>query len=150
MMNLESEPHTFAVCEKCQRLNRIRLGANKSPICGSCKSELPLHGAVIEGSDLTLQTLIRKSPLPVVVDIWAPWCGPCRAFAPTFEDFSLRYASKAVFVKLNSDQNQQTSGMFGIRGIPTILVFKNGAEITRQSGVIPREHFGPWLDQFTN
>ncbi len=142
------ERQTFAVCENCKQLNRVRLDANKSPICGSCKSELPVHGAIIEGSDSTIQTLIRKSPIAIVVDVWAPWCGPCRAFAPTFEEFSNRYAGKAVFVKLNSDQNQQMSGMFGIRGIPTILVFKRGNEVTRQSGAIPREHFGAWLEQY--
>lgn len=147
-MNIETEAQTFAVCENCKRLNRVRLGANKSPICGSCKSELPLHGAIVEGSDSTLQTLINKSPIPVIVDVWAPWCGPCRSFAPTFEEFSSRYAGKAVFVKLNSDQNQQSAGMFGIRGIPTILAFKDGTEITRQSGVMPREYFSQWLDQF--
>lgn len=139
---------TFAVCENCKRLNRVQLGGGKPPICGACKSALPLHGAVVEGSDSTLQTLIHKSPLPVLVDVWAPWCGPCRAFAPTFEEFSGRYAGKAVFVKLNSDQNQRTAGMLSIRGVPTILVFKNGAEVSRQSGPIPHEQFGPWLDQY--
>lgn len=148
-MSVALEPYTFAVCESCKRLNRVRLGANKSPICGSCKSELPLHGAIVEGSDSTIQTLISKSPLPIVVDVWAPWCGPCRAFAPTFEEFSSRYAGRVVFVKLNSDQNQQTAGILGIRGIPTILVFKDGGEVTRQSGAIPQEHLGQWLDQYT-
>lgn len=147
-MSVESEPHTYAVCENCRRLNRVRLGANKSPICGSCKSELPLHGAIVEGTDFTLQTLIDKSPIPVVLDVWAPWCGPCRAFAPTFEEFSSLYAGKAVFVKLNSDQNQQLASKLGIRGIPTILVFKKGTEITRLPGAVPREDFGRWLDQY--
>lgn len=119
------------------------------PICGACKSELPLHGAVIDGSDTTFHELINKSPLAIVIDVWAPWCGPCRAFAPVFEEFSERYAGKVVFVKLNSDQNQQTAGMLGIRGIPTVLVFKNGTEVTRKSGVIPRERFGQWLDEYT-
>jgi thioredoxin 2 len=107
-----------------------------------------VHGAVVEGSDATFKTLVGKSPLPVLVDVWAPWCGPCRMFSPTFEEFSRRYAGKAVFMKLNSDQNQQVAGSLGIRGIPTLLVFKNGGEVTRQSGVIPKEQFGPWLDQY--
>lgn len=138
---------TYAVCEKCNRLNRVPLGTNKKPVCGACKSPLPVNGAIVEASDTSLQNLISKSPLPIVIDIWAPWCGPCRAFAPTFEYFSKQYAGKVVFVKLNSDQNQQSSGRFGIRGIPTILVFKDGVEVTRQSGVIPREQFSRWLDQ---
>ncbi len=140
---------TYVACEKCAQLNRVQLGSKKEPFCGACKAPLALHGAVVEGHDSSLQNLIAKSPLPVVVDVWAPWCGPCRAFAPTFEDFSQVYAGQVVFVKLNSDSNQKSAAQFGIRGIPTILVFKNGTEVTRQSGVIPREQFGPWLDQFT-
>lgn len=147
-MTFAQEAHTFAICEKCKKLNRVRLGENKSPICGSCKAELPVHGAVVDGSDSTLHKLIEKSPLAVVVDVWAPWCGPCRAFAPTFEEFSKQFAGKVVFAKLNSDQNQQFAGMLGIRGIPTILVFKNGKEVTRQSGAIPKEQFGQWLNQY--
>jgi len=140
---------TYVVCENCKQMNRVQLDTKKEPICGACKANLPIHGAIVEGSDSSLQNLISKSPLPVVIDVWAPWCGPCRSFAPTFEDYSTKYAGKVVFVKLNSDQNQQTAGRFGIRGIPTLLVFKNGAEVTRQAGAIPREQFGPWLDQST-
>lgn len=139
---------TYVVCDKCQRLNRVRVETDKTPVCGECKAELPIHGAVVDGSDRSLPTLIRKSSLPVIVDVWAPWCAPCRAFAPTFEEFSTRYAGKAVFVKLNSETNQQSAGSLGIRSIPSIIVFKNGSEVTRQSGAIPRDRFSQWLDQF--
>jgi thioredoxin 2 len=128
-------------------MNRVDTDADKEAVCGACKAPLHIHGAVVEGTDKSLQTLIKKSPLPVVVDVWAPWCGPCRAFAPTFESLSAKYAGKVVFVKLNSDQNQQTSSGLGIRGIPTVLIFKNGVEVTRQSGAMPEDQFAQWLNQ---
>ena len=137
---------TYAVCEKCGRTNRVIL-TDKAAICGSCKTDLPVHGAIIEGSDRSLQALIKKSPLPVVVDVWAPWCGPCRSFAPIFESLSTEYAGKVVFVKLNSDQNQKAAGQLQIKGIPTLVVFKNGNEVSRQSGAMPAEMFSQWLDQ---
>lgn len=138
---------TYALCEKCQKMNRVQLNESKEPICGNCKSSLPIDGAIIEGHDRSFQTLIQKSPAPVVVDIWAPWCGPCLAFAPTFEEFSKEYAGKFVFVKLNSDENQRTSSQLGVRGIPTLVIFKDGQEVTRQSGALPRDYFSQWLNQ---
>lgn len=138
---------TFAVCENCGQTNRVNLKTDKEPICGACKAVLAIKGAIVEGTDRGLQKLIQKSTLPVVIDVWAPWCGPCRAFGPTFESVSEEYAGKAVFVKLNSDQNQQVAGQFGIRGIPTLLFFKNGVEVSRQSGAMPRDMFKQWLNQ---
>lgn len=138
---------TYAVCEKCGQTNRVSLDKKKAAVCGSCKTELAVHGAIVEGTDRSLQKLINKSPLPVVVDVWAPWCGPCKTFAPTFESASEKFAGKAVFVKLNSDQNQIAAGRLGIKGIPTVLVFKNGAEVTRQSGAMQGEQFSQWLNQ---
>jgi thioredoxin 2 len=128
-------------------MNRVRVGHNKEAVCGSCKAGLPIHDSVVDGSDRALQTLIDSSPLPIVVDVWAPWCGPCRVFAPTFERYAEKYAGKIVFVKLNSEANQQTAAQMGIRGIPTIIIFKDGREIARQSGAIPGEQFSYWLDQ---
>ncbi|MGZ3770379.1 MAG: thioredoxin TrxC [Bdellovibrio sp.] len=138
---------TYVVCENCGQTNRVTVSASKKPVCGSCKSVLPMHGAIVEGTDKTLQKLIDKSPIPIVVDVWAPWCAPCRSFAPTFETSSGQYAGKVVFVKLNSDNNQHSAAQFGIKGIPTVLVFKNGNEVARQSGAIPKEAFNQWLDQ---
>ena len=138
---------TYSVCEKCSQMNRVDLNSNKAAVCGACKAELPVHGALIDGSDKGFQKLIAKSPLPVVVDVWAQWCGPCRSFAPTFKEASENFAGKVVFVKLDSEKNQQSAGRLGIRSIPTILIFRDGVEIARQSGDMPSEQFALWLEQ---
>ncbi len=138
---------TYAVCDQCGQLNRVQLKTNKEAICGACKAALPIHGAVVEAADRSLSKLIAKSPLPVVIDVWAQWCGPCRAFAPTFKEASDKFAGKAVFVKLDSENNPGSAGQLGIQSIPTILVFKNGTEVTRQSGAMGSEHFSHWLTQ---
>ncbi|MFZ3229096.1 MAG: thioredoxin TrxC [Pseudobdellovibrio sp.] len=136
---------TYVVCENCSQTNRVALNTGKQPICGSCKKGLPIHGAVVDGSDKNFQTLIDKSPLPVVVDVWAPWCGPCLNFAPTFKTVSEEFMGKAVFLKLNSEANQQTSTQLGIRSIPTLILFKNGKEIARRSGSMTQQNFKHWL-----
>ncbi len=138
---------TYVVCEKCSQMNRVDLKTKKEAVCGACKTALPLHGAVVTGSDQTLPKLIDKSSLPLVIDVWATWCGPCRSFAPTFAEASEQFAGRVVFVKLDSDQNQQMAGRLSIRSIPTIIIFKNGKEVTRESGAIPRDQFSRWLEQ---
>lgn len=136
---------TYAVCESCNQLNRINLKNNKTAICGSCKSDLPVSGAVVESSDQSLLKLIQKSPLPIVVDVWAPWCGPCRSFAPTFQAMSEKFIGKYVFTKINSEENPKFSQQLGVRGIPILLIFKNGREVARQSGAMPSQMFESWL-----
>lgn len=137
--------HTFAACEKCGRTNKVAVDAAKTPVCGACQAALPVQGAMITGSDHSLPKLIAKSPLPVVVDVWASWCGPCRAFAPTFEDASRDFAGRFVFVKLNSEQNTRLPNQWGVRGIPTLIVFRNGRELTRVAGAMPADDFAAWL-----
>lgn len=138
---------TYSVCENCSQMNRVELNSGKAAVCGACNADLPVHGALIDGSDKAFAKLIAKSPLPVVVDVWAQWCGPCRSFAPTFKEASETFAGKVVFIKLDSEKNQQSAGRLGIRSIPTILIFKDGVEVARQSGAMPSEQFASWLEQ---
>ena len=93
-----------------------------------------MAGNVQDVSDQTFETSVLKSDKPVLVDFWAPWCGPCRAIAPVVEEMANEYAGKVSFVKLNTDDNQNTAMKFGIMAIPTLLVFQNGAEVARIQG----------------
>lgn len=138
---------TYVVCNHCHQMNRVEVETKKEPVCGACKSRLPLKGALIEAGDGTFQKLIAKCPIPIVVDVWADWCGPCRSFAPTFKEASHNYAGKVVFVKLDSEKNPQSANFLNIRSIPTVVIFNNGREVTRQSGALPKEQFQSWLNQ---
>jgi thioredoxin 2 len=88
---------------------------------------------------------LTRSELPLVVDFWAPWCGPCRAMAPHYEEVSRRLSTQARFAKVNSDEQPTLSSRFGIRGIPTLIVFKGGREAARQSGAMDLNTLQSWL-----
>ena len=97
-------------------------------------------------SDATFEQDVLKSALPVIVDFWAPWCGPCKMMAPIFEELAQEYVGKVTFVKLNTDDNMNTPGTLGIRGIPTLILFSAGAEVTRMVGFSPKQVLKTKLD----
>lgn len=142
--------YTYTSCPKCHAVNKISIEklSVSSGICGKCKTTLPFHKLVSEVDDIGLGKVIQNSDLPVVVDFWAPWCGPCKIFAPTFESVSKTAQGKLVFLKLNTEKYPQPSAQYNIRGIPTLIVFKGGREIDRQSGAMPEEMFKQWVSQF--
>jgi thioredoxin 2 len=131
-------------CPHCNGLNRIpadRLG--DQPKCGRCKEQVLLDNPfTLTQSDYASQI---KGDLPLVVDVWAEWCGPCKSFAPTFEQAAGQLSGKARFAKLDSEANQQLSGQLNIRSIPTLLLFKKGREVARQSGAFPLQQLLAWL-----
>ena len=141
-----SEP-THIVCGHCDSV--VRVPGDKlaeAPLCPKC------HTALFAGHPLTLRSAnfdkhLARSDLPVVVDFWAPWCGPCLQMAPNYEEASRRMPTRARFAKVNSDDEPTLAGRFGIRGIPTLIAFRQGKEIARQSGAMDLNTLLQWLDR---
>jgi thioredoxin 2 len=132
-------------CPHCDAINRIpsqRLG--DAPKCGKCSKPL-FEGAPFALTDSNFPAHIERSSLPVLVDFWAAWCGPCRAMAPHFEQAARQLEPNVRFAKLNTDENPRTSSRFSIRSIPTLILFRNGAEIARQAGAMDSHRLTEWL-----
>jgi thioredoxin 1 len=120
-----------------------RLGSRQSPDSNTNKLNMSGRGGthmseVLEVTKDSFEQEVEKSDVPVLVDFWAPWCGPCRMLAPTVDELAGTYAGRLKVVKLNTDQNGEVAGRFGIRGIPTLIIFKDGKETERIVGVQPK------------
>lgn len=133
----------LVTCPQCQTNNRIP--ADKSgqvAKCGKCGARFATpptgsdHPIVV--TDATFAQEVLQSPLPVMMDVWAPWCGPCRMIAPVVEELAREFAGRAKMVKLNSDENQRVPSQYQIQGIPTLLFFKNGQLVDRVVGAVPK------------
>lgn len=132
------------VCPHCDGINRIptaRLA--DAPKCGQCHRPL-FTGHPVELSATSFARLIGRSDIPVVVDFWAPWCGPCQMMAPEYEAAAAELEPRVRLAKLNTDAESGVAGEFGIRGIPTLICFKGGREIARRSGAIARSEIVRW------
>lgn len=133
-------------CQNCNQRNR--LASNKvgsKPICGSCQHDLV--SAPIEANAGDFGELIHQTQIPVIVDFWAPWCGPCKMFAPTFAQLAKKYTNQVLFVKLNTEDEQSIAAQFGIRSIPTLAFFKGGKESNRVSGALGPEDLDRYIHQ---
>lgn len=135
----------IVVCPSCQSPNRIpsaRLG--DQPRCGKCKKPL-FTGHPIVLTDHSFDPHLQRSDLPLVVDFWAPWCGPCRMMAPFFEQIAAELEPNVRFAKVNTDENPRLAQRYGISSIPTTAVFKGGREVARQPGAMNLQQLRQWL-----
>ena len=127
-------------CPSCGATNRVPPGAaGRRVVCGKCKTLLQATERPAYVTDATFTEQVERSATPVLLDLWADWCGPCHMIAPTIDQLASELSGRVKVAKLNIDENPQTAARFGVRSIPTLLVLKAGREIDRIVGVQPKQ-----------
>ncbi len=133
------------VCPHCDAVNRLpATRLDERPTCGQCRQAL-FTGQPVELTASNFDRHIGRSDLPVVVDFWAPWCGPCRSMAPAFARAASELEPRVRLAKVDTERQQQLAARFNIRSIPTLAIFRNGREITRQSGAVDAPTLQRWI-----
>ncbi len=134
------------VCARCSATNRVlRSRLSGGAVCGSCKAPL-FTGAPFELTAANFDRHVASNDLPLVVDFWAPWCGPCRSMAPAYEQAAARLSPGVRLAKVDTEAQQALAGRFAIRSIPTLVAFRNGREVARQSGAMNLAGLLAWID----
>lgn len=137
------------VCPSCQAINRLPLGDQSLDAqCGKCKQQL-FQSHSLEVSAAVFARHLEKNELPVVVDFWAPWCGPCKTMGPNYSAAAAELEPDFRLLKLNTETAQQVSAQYSIRSIPTMIIFKDGKEVARTSGAMDRSQIVSWVKQYS-
>jgi thioredoxin 2 len=128
-------------CSACGTMNRVppeKIGQGREPVCGRCKKPLSARNKPVTVTDANFSAEVERSPLPVLIDMWAEWCGPCRMMEPAIEQLAAEMAGRVRVAKLNIEENPVTAARFNIQSIPALLVLKAGREVDRIIGVQPK------------
>jgi len=133
----------IVTCADCGKRNRVPASATGRPRCAHCHHDLPW---LADAGDADFTEVVERSPLPVVVDLWAPWCGPCRMISPALEDVATRLRGRMKLVKVNVDESPSTAARFGVQGIPTLLVFRNGQLVDTSVGARGAAELQAWIE----
>jgi thioredoxin 2 len=131
-------------------MNRVpadKLAQGRQPVCGKCKKPLGAAHEPLTVTDANFAATVEASPVPVLLDLWAPWCGPCRMIAPVIEQLASVMAGRVRVAKLNVDDNPVTASRFNIRSIPALLILKGGGEVDRMVGVQPKHEIARRLER---
>jgi thioredoxin 2 len=134
----------LVTCPSCGRRNRVPSAASGVPHCGNCHRPLPW---IANAGDDTFAEVAEAAALPVIVDLWAPWCGPCRMVSPALEQLATDLAGRIKLVKVNVDDSPKLQQRFGVQAIPTLMVLRDGQVVTRQAGALPPAALRAWVDE---
>jgi thioredoxin 2 len=137
-------PASLVRCPHCGRRNRVPATAAGTPRCGNCHRPLPW---IVDGGDEDFAEVAERAPVPVLIDLWAPWCGPCRMVSPALEQLATERAGRLKLVKVNVDESPKLQQRFGVQAIPTLMVLRDGQVAARQAGAAPAPALRAWLEQ---